>query len=143
MFIENSGFIPVLAAKLNAVIVFAEHRYFGESFPFGDQSFVTSENVKYLSPHQALADYAYLIQYLKASYRNVPVIAFGGSYGGMLAAWFRMKYPHVVLGAFASSAPLMHITDAIDPELLNKIVTEDLQAPMRPVRPGSGKASTS
>jgi pimeloyl-ACP methyl ester carboxylesterase len=65
-------------------------------------------NIDYLSSQQALADYAYLIKYLKLSYdaENSAVIAFGGSYGGMLAAWFRMKYPNVVDGALAASAPI-------------------------------------
>lgn len=58
------------------------------------------KNLGYLTSQQALADYVDLIEYFKSDPRmkNSPVIAFGGSYGGMLSAWFRMKYPHIVQG---------------------------------------------
>lgn len=55
-----------------------------------------------------MADYAILIPTIKSTYKipDSPVVAFGGSYGGMLAAWFRMKYPTVVHAALAASAPI-------------------------------------
>ena len=61
--------------------------------------FQSPQYLGYLTSEQALADYVELIQHLQSSSapRN-PVIVFGGSYGGMLAAWFRMKYPHIVQG---------------------------------------------
>jgi lysosomal Pro-X carboxypeptidase len=97
-----------LAGKLNALVVFAEHRYYGQSLPYGNASF-TNSNISFLTSEQALADYAYLIKHIKSSIpgcENSAVIAFGGSYGGMLAAWFRMKYPFIVAGALAASAPV-------------------------------------
>lgn len=55
----------------------------------------------YLTAEQALADYVLLINQLKANYScfaSSPVIAFGGSYGGMLSAWIRQKYPNQIAG---------------------------------------------
>jgi len=57
--------------------------------------------LNYLTSEQALADFSTLIVYLKTSLpgaANSSVVAFGGSYGGMLAAWMRIKYPNVVVG---------------------------------------------
>lgn len=89
--------------------VYAEHRYYGESLPFGNQSFDTPEFAGYLSTEQALADYAALLS-TKINTELRPVIVFGGSYGGLLSAWFRIKYPHLTTGAIAASAPMLQST---------------------------------
>ncbi|KAI9915573.1 hypothetical protein PsorP6_008529 [Peronosclerospora sorghi] len=105
LYANNTGLIWENAPTFKALVVFAEHRYYGKSFPFGDRY---RDNMAYLTHDQALADYTKLIYHLQKNYDafNHPVIAFGGSYGGMLSAWFRMKYPHIVAGAIAASAPI-------------------------------------
>ena len=115
-FCENTGFIWDIAPNFSALVVFAEHRYYGTSLPFGNNSF-DYPHINYLTAEQALADYAYLISSLKATYPGAsksPVIAFGGSYGGMLTAWFRFKYSNMVVGGIAASAPIWQVTADCD-----------------------------
>jgi lysosomal Pro-X carboxypeptidase len=129
MFWNNTGFQFELAQEFNALVVFAEHRYYGKTMPLGNQS-MTVNGLSYCTVEQALADYAKLITWLKNTYPGLQkskVVAFGGSYGGMLAAWFRIKYPHIVVGALASSAPILNFQDMVDPTAFSHVVTLDYQ----------------
>ena len=62
---------------------------------------------------------------------DVPVIGFGGSYGGMIGAWFRLKYPNAVDGVLAASAPIFSFV-GLDPpydyDAFYRIVTRDASA---------------
>ena len=64
-FYENSGFLTdTLAQTFGAMVIFAEHRYFGTSMPFGADSY-NQENLKYLTIEQATFDYIELIKAFK------------------------------------------------------------------------------
>jgi hypothetical protein len=145
LYLNNSGLMWEAAPHHGALLVFAEHRYYGESRPGPEGYAPPAEEVgesedflefealgarslgalgrhhrrrkketakpaamPYLTSEQALADYAGLIVELRAELGDpdLPVIGFGGSYGGMLAAWMRMKYPWALDGAVAASAPI-------------------------------------
>ncbi|CAK6957948.1 lysosomal Pro-X carboxypeptidase [Scomber scombrus] len=87
-----------------------------------------AKHLNYLTAEQALADFAVLIQNMKSTVsgaQHSPVIAIGGSYGGMLAAWFRMKYPNIVVGALAASAPIWQFPGMVPCGDFYKIVTQD------------------
>eukprot|EP00965_Chrysotila_dentata_P158334 5230549-Pleurochrysis_carterae.AAC.3 len=100
-----------------------------------DSDRVLSRNAlaTYLARAQAMADFAYLIAYLREERgaSESAFIGFGGSYGGMLAAWFRVHYPNAIAGAVAASAPIWsfpRLSPPYDDNAFNKAVTLDASA---------------
>lgn len=138
-----------LAPQSGAQVIFVEHRYEGQSLP----SPSIQNCLSYSSSKQAIEDYARFLEYWlltdtdKNSTRKSdnppphgglvprrPVIAFGGSYGGMLSAWFRQKYPQLVTGAIAASAPVWALprTNPTQIDGSYQILKRGLQMPYPP-----------
>ena len=59
---------------------------------------------------------AHFITHFKQNetYRDSQVVIVGGSYGGTMVAWFRQLYPHLVVGAWSSSAPVLAKVDYVE-----------------------------
>ena len=114
-FYDNSGFITkTIAEETGALVIFGEHRYFGESYPYDPAVAFTPEHNIYLTVEQAMMDYVLLIKFIRESYamEDKACIVFGGSYGGMLAGWLRQKYPATFQGALSASGPSVYFKDA-------------------------------
>lgn len=98
-----SGYVTHLAQNYSAMVVTLEHRYYGKSVP-NDNSY--TENLKYLTVQNALADLNTFTKYF-LNYKNLTdttkVFAFGGSYPGGLASWYRISYPQASVGSLSSS----------------------------------------
>jgi len=115
-----------------------EHRYYGQSYPeqfVGTfESPVSNSNLVYLNSKQAVADVAHFVSEQtahlmlrlggSASDRNnnndpenrpaatkIRWLTFGGSYPGMVSAWSRSKFSHLVYAAVSNSAPVMPLLD--------------------------------
>lgn len=84
-----------------AKLVALEHRYYGQSQPVASWD---SDNMKYLTTYQALEDIAHFIDSFK-DLRDHPWVVFGGSYGGSLSAWARLKYPNLIHASVSASGP--------------------------------------
>lgn len=118
----NTGAWKDYASSVNGAMMLLEHRYYGKSHPTQDLSV---KNLNWLTSQQALADIASFITSMNQKH-NIKGrwIALGGSYPGSLAAWARLKYPHLIHGSVSTSGPLKAkadfyeylevVTDALD-----------------------------
>ncbi len=118
-YVNNTGLMWEHGEQLGALLVWAEHRYEPLSHPAlcgnGTQSCFA-----FCTTAQALADFVALIAHFRTQHHiRAPVVALGGSYGGMLSGWFRMKYPEVVDGAIAASAPIWQLAGTVERESLD------------------------
>ncbi|KAJ3952822.1 hypothetical protein N0V92_010736 [Colletotrichum tropicale] len=112
----DHGILSILAKATGGVGVVLEHRYYGKSFPVPD---LTTENLRFLSTDQALADTAYFAKHisfpghedLNLTAPGTPYIAYGGSYAGAFAAFLRKLYPEVFWGGISSSGVTAAIID--------------------------------
>lgn len=98
------SYVENLAKKMKAHLVALEHRFYGESLP---TKRLTAEALKHLNLQAAVNDLASFQKYMMNE-RGMKVkwVAFGGSYAGTVAAFYREKHPELIAGALASSAPV-------------------------------------
>ena len=99
----QKGIVYQLAKATNGIGVILEHRYYGTSFPTPDLS---TENLRFLTTEQALADMAYFAQNVvfegledkNLTAPETAYIGYGGSYAGAFVAFLRVQYPDVYWG---------------------------------------------
>jgi hypothetical protein len=107
--------IRAWAAEFKAAYVVLEHRYYGDSWPVNN--LLGEQNMKFLSVDQALEDGAVFLRWLRTSglipgwSSSTRAVVFGCSYSGALSAWFRFRYPELVVGSVAPSGPVAATID--------------------------------
>ena len=123
------GAMQNMAKKYHAKLIALEHRYYGKSLP--RKTFSTAD-LQYLTTDYALRDLAAFQKHISKT-RNWQGkwVSFGGSYPGSLSAYYRLKYPELVAGALASSAPVLakenfeeydaHVTQVAGPVCADKM----------------------
>jgi len=113
----QKGILAELSAATGGISVVLEHRYYGTSFPTPDLS---TENLRFLTTQQALADEAYFAQHITfpglehygdLSSNTTAYISYGGSYPGAFSAFLRIQYPDIFWGSISSSGVTKAIYD--------------------------------
>ncbi|XP_058451309.1 thymus-specific serine protease-like [Malaya genurostris] len=101
--IDETTLIYEMGQEMNGAVFGFETRFYGHSRVTEDLS---TDNLRLLNTDQVLADLAEFVTYLRNEVLEDPtarVLVSGAEYGGGLAAWFRIRYPHLGNVAWASS----------------------------------------
>ncbi|XP_058454930.1 putative serine protease K12H4.7 [Malaya genurostris] len=101
--IGDTTLIYEMAREVNGAIFAFESRFYGISQVTGDLS---TENLSLLNADQILADLAEFVTHIRREFiedENARVLVAGSEWGGGLAAWFRIRYPHLGNAAWSSS----------------------------------------
>ncbi|XP_073940930.1 thymus-specific serine protease [Castor canadensis] len=120
-----TGHPAALAPAWGALVISLEHRFYGLSVPAGGLGMA---QLQYLSSRHALADVVSARLALSRLFNvssSSSWICFGGSYAGSLAAWTRLKFPHLIFAAVASSAPVRAVLDFSE---YNQVVSRSLMS---------------
>ncbi|KAI2617711.1 peptidase S28 [Hypomontagnella submonticulosa] len=117
----NTTIMYEYARQLGGLAVSLEHRYFGQSLPFGQNSH-TPSNMKYLTLDNVMADAVAFIEHVKETNDGASdskAIIASGSYGGFLSAAFRLNHPDTFFGSLASAGPVKSLSNSSDPDTYN------------------------
>ncbi|XXH02210.1 hypothetical protein Hte_008578 [Hypoxylon texense] len=117
----NTTVMYEYAKQLGGLAVSLEHRYFGQSLPYGQDSH-TPSNMKYLTLDNVMADAVSFVSHIKEANEGAAdskAIVASGSYGGFLAAAFRLNHPDTFFGALASAGPVKSFSNSSDPDTYN------------------------
>ncbi|KAJ7693146.1 serine carboxypeptidase S28-domain-containing protein [Mycena rosella] len=112
------------APEFGAALMTIEHRYFGKSLPYGNSTYNTTENMRFLTLDNVISDTITVVDWWRANVtesKNAPVIVFGGSYSATLATILRINHPSTFFGAVASAGPVrgfLPVTN--DPDRFNR-----------------------
>lgn len=98
------------ASTFQGLMLNIQHRYYDGFNP------PSTNQPRYLNSMQALADAARIVKCVNEKYASklkqpIKWVVTSGSYGGIMAATFRQKFPELTVGAVAISAPVTATLD--------------------------------
>ena len=88
LYVNATGLMWENAQELGALLVFGEHRYYGETQPFPNAHPLTPSQLQYLSVEQSLADHVALVNHINgvSSTSRVPIPIFRATCIALMAS---------------------------------------------------------